>query len=78
MNQEQSRLIRLCSQDYIKVNVLVEFMSKWRLLDIDSNSTRESAWIPVIFYWLDNYLVIKCIYGYYLIGKKSYVIRIYW
>ena len=66
----ESRVVRtdsvMCSQDYMKANVLVEFVSRWRLLDIDSNSTGESVWIPVIFYWLDNYLVIKCIYGYIL------------
>ena len=66
----ESRVVRtdsvMCSQDYMKANVLVEFVSRWRLLDIDSNSTGESVWISVIFYWLDNYLVIKCIYGYIL------------
>ena len=33
----------MCSQDYIKANVLVEFVSMWSLLGIDSNSTRESV-----------------------------------
>ena len=42
----------MCSQDYMKANVLVEFVSRWSLLGIDSNSTGESVWIPVIFYWL--------------------------
>ena len=32
----------MCSQDYMKVNVLVEFVSRWSLLDIDSNSAGES------------------------------------
>ena len=36
------------------------------LLGIDSNSNGESVQIPIIFYWLDNYLVIKCIYEYIL------------
>ena len=48
----------MCSQDYMKANVLVEFVSKWRLLGIDLYSTRESVWISIIFYWLDNYVVI--------------------
>ena len=43
----ESRAVRIdsvmCSQDYMKTNVLVEFVSKWSLLDIDSNSTRESV-----------------------------------
>ena len=56
----------MCSQDYMKANVLVEFVSRWSLLGIDSNSTGKSVWISVIFYWLDNYLVIKCIYEYIL------------
>ena len=50
----------MCSQDYVKTNVLVEFVSRWSLLDIDSNFIGESVWIPVIF-WIDNYLVIKFI-----------------
>ena len=56
----------MCSQDYMKANVLVEFVSRWRLLGIDSNSIGELVWIPMILYWLDNYLVIKCIYEYIL------------
>ena len=42
----------MCSQDYMNANVLVEFVSRWSLLGIDSNSTGESVWILVIFYWL--------------------------
>ena len=56
----------MCSQDYMKANVLVEFVSRWRSLDVNSNFIGELIWIPVIFYWLDNYLVIKCIYEYIL------------
>ena len=42
----------MCSQDYKKANVLVKFVSRWRLLGIDSNFTRKLVWILVIFYWL--------------------------
>ena len=52
MNQEQSTDSVMCSQDYMKANVLVEFVSRWSLLGIDSNSTGELVWISVIFYWL--------------------------
>ena len=52
----ESRAVRtdliMCSQDYMKANILVEFVSRWSLLGFDSNSTRESVFIPVIFYWL--------------------------
>ena len=33
----------MCSQDYMKANVLVEFVSRLRLLGIDLNSTEESV-----------------------------------
>ena len=33
----------MCSQDYMKANVLVEFVLRWSLLGIDSNSTGKSV-----------------------------------
>ena len=33
----------MCSQDYMNANVLIEFVSMWSLLGIDSNSTGESV-----------------------------------
>ena len=52
----------MCSRYYVKANVLVKFVSRWSLLEIDLNSIDELVWIPVKFYWLKNYLVIKFIY----------------
>ena len=39
------------SQDYVKTNVLVEFVLRWSLLGIDSNSIGESTWIPIVITW---------------------------